>query len=673
MQRLILALTIAVLVEVTGVPSALAQQASAASVRVTDFGFLSNDGLLAGDARLFTTDANAVIGLTSDGGSIAIGEGKQTLRWRFEGADPHPQMIGRDPLPGEVNFLHASDPSQWRTAMQSFARVVYSNLYPSIDHGVTRAGGGLQLDFEVAPGGDPSRIALTFDAATALAGDGTLVLTLPQGPVVVSAPKAWQGEGESQTPVSIEYRVTESGAVGFALGPYDTKQTLFIDPIIDWRTALLGSAARWTTVPGKLVNVDRGGYYYIAGQTITGRVFVVKYDATGARVLFTVLGAGNPTGLDVDASGNMYLAGVTRGGWIVVGPSSYEGWDDGFVAKVDRSGTWLHYSQYINGNRDESVAGIVVGPENDACVFGHTRSANFKSFYDGSFFNGPLDGPSDLFFMRLTPRGGPKMIVTFGGSGDELALAIAKDDAGHVYVAGVNDVDDFPTTPGAYRERGSGEGFLAKLSRIRSSDDIEPIWATMLPGMTPFAVAVQPGTGVPYVTGVTISPAFETTPDAFRKYFTRHGPDGGLLESRDGWPEVCDKFEGYPCFDTVVMKLAADGSRVDYATFLGDARNDAPAGIAVDASGRAYVVGDVEDLRPGEMSLFPVTPDAIQPANAGMWDAFLTVFDPTGSSVVFSTFLGTAGQEVGLAVDLDGPNVVMGVSGATLSLVRIVP
>lgn len=162
-----------------------------------------------------------------------------------------------------------------------------------------------------------------------------------------------------------------------------------------------------------------------------------------------------------------------------------------------------------------------------------------------------------------------------------------------------------------------------------------------------------------YVTGVTSSFGFPTTPGAFQSQFPSQGP---LAE---GEAEA-----GF------VTKIKADGSALLYSTFLAGGLptavgqsvsvGDGGSAIAVDSAGNAYVTGFTFS------SAFPTTPGAVQttfgggicqPAsNSACSDAFVTKLNPTGSGLVYSTFLGGNGADSGhgIAVDAAGNAYVTG-------------
>src|SRR5262249_50683732 len=103
-------------------------------------------------------------------------------------------------------------------------------------------------------------------------------------------------------------------------------------------------------------------------------------------------------------------------------------------------------------------------------------------------------------------------------------------------------------------------------------------------------------------------------------------------------------------------KLNSSGTALVYSTYLGGSIADRGRGIAVDASGNAYVTGDTDSTD------FPTTPGAFQPTFAGSEDAFVTKLNSSGTALVYSTYLGGNNNDLGstIAVDASGNAYVTG-------------
>jgi len=108
-------------------------------------------------------------------------------------------------------------------------------------------------------------------------------------------------------------------------------------------------------------------------------------------------------------------------------------------------------------------------------------------------------------------------------------------------------------------------------------------------------------------------------------------------------------------YDAFVARFNASGSALVYSTYLGGSAHDEAGGIAVDASGYAYVSGHTASAD------FP-TASPFQATFAGDYDAFITKLSPDGSALVYSTYLGGSATDrnVDIAVTATGEATVVG-------------
>ena len=214
---------------------------------------------------------------------------------------------------------------------------------------------------------------------------------------------------------------------------------------------------------------------------------------------------------------------------------------------------------------------------------------------------------------------------------------IAADAEGNLYVTGTTSSTDFPATPGAFQTNCTPDtvgpnychdAFVLKLN----SDGAALIYATFLGGSSADGARgiAADTSGNAYVAGNTSSVDFPTTPGAFQ-------------------PSCAATPETGSCADAFVTKLGPDGSALVYSTFLGGTGTDSAVGVALDASGNAYVGGYTTS------SDFP-TVNALQPTFAGGQDGFVTKLNAEGTALVYSTYLGGSGWDsVGsIAVDSQG-------------------
>jgi uncharacterized protein (TIGR03437 family) len=297
----------------------------------------------------------------------------------------------------------------------------------------------------------------------------------------------------------------------------------------------------------------------------------------------------------------------------------------------------IDFVSYLGGAAADFGRSVAVDAAGNIYVAGGTDSGDFPT-PPGSPKAVIPSGRSMAFVTKLSPDGSTILYSTFlGGDGGSFASGIQVDAAGNAYVTG-DAAANFPTTPGAYRNSPAW-GFIAKLSP--AGDWL--VYSAVI-SSPPRAIAID-AAGSAYVTGIA-EPTFASTPGAYQRSLA---------------PGICPGIrptQAYtPCFDSFVLKLRPDGSAPAYATFLGGTDNDATWAIAVAAAGNAIVTGDTES---GD---FPVTAGAIQSSFHGKiplipgsayGDGFVTKLNANGSGLVYSTYLGGANRDAGMALALDG-------------------
>jgi hypothetical protein len=363
------------------------------------------------------------------------------------------------------------------------------------------------------------------------------------------------------------------------------------------------SSPNFPTTPGALQSTNGGS---------PDDAFVSKLNANGTALLYsTYLGGNGETtaaGISVDSSGNAYVIGTTYSSSFPTTPGAFQttfggGPDDAFVAKLNPTGTVLLYATYLGGNGNDGGFGIALDPSDNAYITGFTSSSNFPTTLGA--FQATETGNTDAFMAKLNAAGSVLLYSTYlggsvtvtGGSADTDGNAIALDRSGNVYVTGLTDTSNFPTTPGAFQASYPGGGNQtqhAYTSKFNPSGSL--IYSTYLGGNgtdSGTSIAVD-DMGNAYIAGYTHSSNFPTTPDALQTTF-----GGGV-------------------FDAFLAKLNATGTALVYSTYLGGNDIDYGLGIALDGAGNAYITGYTYS------SNFPTTPGALQTTySGGPSDAFV--------------------------------------------------
>jgi hypothetical protein len=218
---------------------------------------------------------------------------------------------------------------------------------------------------------------------------------------------------------------------------------------------------------------------------------------------------------------------------------------------------------------------------------------------------------------------------TYLGKGD-YGFGIVVDGSGSAYVTGYTSSTQFPTRNPLQSRLASIRNWDAFVTKL-SPDGRSLVYSTYLGGNDydkGTAIAVD-ASGNAYVTGSTNSTNFPTTAGAFQRAW------GGGYDSN-----------GTARHDAFVAKLNPTGNALVYSTYLGGAGNEnnyyspSSGGIAVDASGNAYVTGATSS------SNFPLQ-NALQATFGGVSDAFVTKLNAAGTALVYSTYLGGSGEERG--------------------------
>ena len=322
-----------------------------------------------------------------------------------------------------------------------------------------------------------------------------------------------------------------------------------------------------------------------------------------------------------DNQGNIYITGRTLSTNFPVTPGAYDqsanGNMDGFALKLNSTGSTLIYSTYFGGNNyDYGYALDIDRTTNELYIAGGTMSSNFPTTI-GAYQTVYQGGPSDVVVLRLSANGSNLIYSTLiGGAGDNLPHGIALDASDNAYITGESKISGMPIVSGAYQPNhggGSWDGFVCKLNPSGST----LIRSTYLGGANDdrsTGIALDQNSNV-YICSWAGS-GFPTTTGAFDQTFNGGANDVG------------------------VSKLDSTLSTLIYSTYLGGTGDDnSKTSIDVDISGQVFVTGKAS-------AGFPTTIGAYSTTFAGgTCDAFVTKLNSSGSSLIYSTFLGSSGDD----------------------------
>ncbi len=354
----------------------------------------------------------------------------------------------------------------------------------------------------------------------------------------------------------------------------------------------------------------------------------------------------------------------------------------------------IEWATYVGGSAWDQLREVIPYPDGSVLVGGLIKSAGLPTSQgavqaeyagdDPALGHGGIYG-GDAYLVHLSADGATRLAATyFGGSKQERGVyGMALDSGGNIVIGGATRSPDMPTTEGAYQQAyggGKSDMYAARLS----ADMTELHWCSYVGA----AKEDWPRGGIALdaednvcVLGSSDSPGFPTTEGVLRAQFqgqkrdaavaklsadgsrllmgtlvgggdweglmgARVGPSGdiyiaGHTQSADlpvtqGAPQSSHRGKA----DCWLARIAADGSRLVYCTYLGGSENEW-------AEHRPWLCEDGSFLLTGVTASadFPTTPGACQRQLRGKTDGFLVKLAPEGDRLVFATLLGGSGGD----------------------------
>jgi HYDIN/CFA65/VesB family protein/beta-propeller repeat-containing protein len=555
---------------------------------------------------------------TADGVDVFVAQSRSTatrLQISWKGANRAATVSGEAPLPGRSNYLHGSDPALWLRNIPQFSRVRYQQVYPGIDLLFHGSGDKLENDFLVAPGADPSQIALQFDRGVQVSREGDLDVALGNSVLRLQKPIAHQESGTTREQVSAEFALADDGTVIFRLGAYDRTRPLIIDPVFGFSTYLAGTGTDLMTA----VTTDATGNVYVTGSTTS--------------VDFPVPHAEQPT-----------CASCT----------DFSGDPDAYVSKLDPTGRTLLYSTYIGGSSVDSGYSIAVDKNSDILVSGQSRSPDFPQAgavpsiicqtNDFCFFIASLKPDGSAFnYSRLI--GGSAGFYTNYNYG-----VLAVDSAGNAYLSGVTDDAAFQLTPGTLGPTVPGYPYdSAFVLKVDPTGKL--LYSTIIPGNAPEDGGTY--TNNFPASGISVDSKGQVTLAGVAGLGLPTTP--GVLQST--LPKNITPQAGY------LLQINANATAFNFASYLSG--TDSTGGFAVDAAGDFYITGNTSELNlPVSANAYQktITPSADCTCDSG----FVLELDSQAKTALAATYLtGTSPAGNGgtsfISIALDSKsNVLLG-------------
>jgi hypothetical protein len=534
------------------------------------------------------------------------------------GANENPDIIPEEPSGTDWLFPNG-------ISTKGFGKITYRDIYPNIDIVfLADPNGKLEYTINVRPGGDLSKVRLTYSGLTPALKDNALQLAVNGGLITENIPKAYIEE--SGAIIQTQF-VVQNNTVSFTTGAYDRSSTLIIDPDVEWATYFGGSDID----KGMGVAVDTfqnaflAGYTSSTGLATTGAyqttvsgtdAFLAKFDSAGNLAWATYFGgSGTEEGLSVatDKTGNVYLAGYTNSSSSIATTGAYQTSygtnDDAFLAKFNYKGS-LKWATYYGGSLGDYGYAVATDKLGNVFLGGYTQSSS--GIASGSAYQTTYGGSEDAFIAKFDSTGTRQWATYYGGSDVDHGFGLATDYSGDVYMTGYTQSTSGIASASAYQTTYGtrGDAFLVKFSSSGSR-----LWGTYYGSDQEddgYGVATDYSGNV-YMGGYSFSST------------TSLASTGAYQTSNNG------------NFDAILVKFNSSGSR-QWATYYGGTSADYGYSVAVDPSNDVYLAGATNS------STDIATNDAYQNTNYGNQDGFMAKFSSSGTRQ-YATYYGDVSED----------------------------
>ncbi len=392
------------------------------------------------------------------------------------------------------------------------------------------------------------------------------------------------------------------------------------------------------------IEVDNAGYVYLSGRSGPGfpttagvlqptyqgydtgaaygneNAFIAKLKPDGSGLVWATYFGTGAMNRDFDinkTTGEIWVASTYEpatgqapfnSAWFANGfRKTPVGGDDNVVAKITSDGTQVLWATYIGGSATESGKNSLrVDGAGNVHLFTNTQSTNMPL---ANAYQSTLKGQADFYLAKIRADGAALIFATyFGGSGNDWCEThhLALDPTGNVFISGITESTDLPTTAGAFQRtfggingktnfHATGDGYVAKFSptgQLLASTYLGGRYGDGAQGLA------CDGQGNVYFCGGTVSDNLPVTAGAFQSAF--RGVE-----------------------DFMAVKMSADLSQVLYCSYIGSSGYDEGRVCWAEANGTFYMAGETAGTN------WPVVNAAQATYGGGTGDCCFAKFVPT--------------------------------------------
>lgn len=591
--------------------------------------------------------------------------GSHVYKQAFTGANNN-FVEGINKRPENFNYFTDPNPKNWVGNAPSYSGVVYENFYNGIDLFVTSDQHNMKYEFHLQPEADASLISWGYEGVYDFnIVDNRISINTTVGELVELEPYAYQYIKGEKVQVPCQY-VINQGQVQFHFpGGFDNSEPLIIDPTLVFSSYTGSTADNWgfTAANDRSGNLYAGSVAFGAGYpTTTGAiqtamsggdvdVAISKFSNDGSSLVYSTYiggtGSEAPHSLIVNNADELLVYGTTSssnfplpanaydnsfngGAGISVNSINYLAGSDGFVVKLNASGSVMIGGTFLGGTgndglnlsaslkhnyADEMKGEVVVDHQDYVVVASSTLSTDFPvtSGAYGQSSNGNQEG----FVCKLSPNLDSLIWSSYvGGGGDDASYATEVASNGTVYVSGGTTSTNFQTSAGAIfptYQGGASDGYVISLSGDSGSFVAGTYIGTNSYDQS-YLLELDDDSEV-YIAGQTRG-AYPVTP--------------GLYSNTNG--------------AQFIHKLSPDLTNTEFSTVFGSGSSS-----GIDISFTAFLVDECENIyvsgwggstnSSGSTFGLAVTSDAYQSSTDGS-DFYFLVLNRGADSLLYASFFG---------------------------------
>jgi len=463
----------------------------------------------------------------------------------------------------------------------------------------------MEYDFVVRPGANAQDIQMLYKGAGITLSQDNTMINIETGLGNIQEGNLLSYQGTIKNKVASTY-VLQNNEISFAIGEYNAKETLTIDPpILIWSTNFGGTKTEYFN------------------------------DAV------------------VDDQDNLYILGLTRSPNLpgAIGGSTYKASYDAFVVKFDAVGQ-LKWSSYFGGTgNDDTEGGIAINNTTNEVYFcGTSPSTDFPILsVEGAYNHSTIEGGNNSYITKISSEGALLWSTFIGGDGFDYLEDLVIDANNQIFTMGITSSTDFPIVAmeGAYNEPvnhgGMNEGMLLKFNESN-----QLVWSTYFGGDDVDQMSklkISPDNHL-FIVGHTSSKNFQ------------------IVEKAGAYNNPVFAPEDF--YQASIMEFD-ESSKLVWSTFFGGTRSEYVRSLNWDASDNLYIVGETEspDMLTHELPGAYFCSELGNEVVPYLSDGFILRFDANGA-IDWSTYYGGNATDIVTDVAFDGQGN-MWLCGATSS------